>query len=131
VVVSAAVVSAAAMLVVALNPTLAVAIPAFSVIFLTSTALIVTLNATAADLAPADRRAAVLSRYATWADIGSGTGPVVGLPFVTGVGFGWAYGAGAVLMALSAMLYWAVFVRRGNAKAERPDAGAPTGRGDL
>jgi MFS family permease len=104
--------AAAAMTTVALSPTLAVALPAFTVIFLASTALQISLNASAAELAPADRRAAVLSRYATWADVGSGTGPLVGLTMVTQVGFGWAYGAGALLMGVAALLYWSVFVRR-------------------
>jgi MFS family permease len=103
--------AAAAMLMVSLSPTLPMAMVMFSVIFIASTGLVVSLNASAAELAPADRRAMVLSRYATWADIGSGTGPIVGLPLVTTVGFGWTYGAAAALMALGGLLYWAVFVR--------------------
>ena len=53
----------------------------------------------------------VLSRYATWIDIRTGTGATVGLPLVTTAGFGWTYGGAAVLMALAGLLYWAVFVR--------------------
>ena len=59
-----------------------------------------------------DRRAVVLSRYATWADIGSGSGAAIGLPLVAGAGFGLAYGIGAALMTLAGLTYWAVFVRR-------------------
>ena len=54
----------------------------------------------------------VLSRYATWADIGSGIGPIIGLPMVTGLGFGWAYGSGAMLMVVAGVWYWAMVVRR-------------------
>jgi len=101
----------AAMLTVALSPTLPVTMAMFSVIFVGSTALMISLNASAAELAPPERRAMVLSRYATWADIGSGTGPLVGLSLVASVGFGWAYGGGAVLMAAAAIWYWSVFAR--------------------
>ena len=109
-------IAASAMAVVAVSPTLAVALPAFSVIFVASTALMVSLNASAAELAPPERRAAVLSRYATWADVGSGTGPIVGLTLVNEVGFGWAYGSGAVVMGLAGITYWLLFVR---ARAKR------------
>ena len=124
VILTAMAISAAAMLAVALRPTLGMAIPAFSVIFLASTALIVSLNASAAELAPPERRAMILSRYATWADIGSGTGPIIGLPFVTGIGFGWAYGSGAALMAAAAVVYWVVFGRPPN-WATRPVLSGP------
>jgi MFS family permease len=102
----------AAMATVAISPTLAVAIPMYAIIFAAGTALTVSLNASVAELAPPDRRAVTLSRYATWADIGSGTGAAVGLPLVAGAGFGLAYGVAAALMALAAVMYWAVFVRR-------------------
>src|SRR5690606_34497629 len=95
---------------VALNQALPVVLLTFSVIFLTSTALLVSLNASVAELAPPERRATILGRYTTWADVGSGTGPIIGLPLVTGIGFGWAYGAGAAVMAMAALAYWAVFV---------------------
>ena len=42
----------------------------------------------------------------------AGTGPIVGLWTVTNMGFGWAYGTGAALMAAAALLHWAVFVRK-------------------
>ena len=105
-------IAAGAMGVVALSPTLAVAIPTFAVIFTAGTALTISLNASAAEIASAVRRSTVLGRYTTWADIGSGSGPIVGLPLVTSVGFGWTYGAAAVLMVGAATLYWTAFVRR-------------------
>ena len=101
----------AAMVAIALRPTLLVAVPAFSVVFVAGTALTVSLNASIAELAPAERRAAVLSRYATWADVGSGTGPIIGLPLVTTWGFGWAYGGAAALALVAALAYWAMFSR--------------------
>jgi MFS family permease len=104
--------AAAAMLTVSISPTLEVAIPMYAIIFGSGTALTVSLNASVAELAPADRRAVVLSRYATWADIGSGSGAAIGLPLVAATGFGLAYGLGAGLMALAGLTYWAVFVRR-------------------
>ena len=83
--------------------------PAVSVLFLAGTALVVALNASIGGLAPAERRASILSRYATWQDIGSGTGPLLGLFLATRMGFGWTYGGGAAVMAAAALLYaWAV-----------------------
>ena len=104
--------AAGAMAIVAFSPTLAVAIPTFAVIFMSGVALTVALNASAAEIAPAGERALVLGRYTTWADIGSGSGPIVGLPLVTGVGFGWAYGSAAGLLVIAAFVYWAVFIKR-------------------
>ncbi len=104
--------AAMAMLTVAISPTLAVAIPMYAIIFAGGTAITVSLNASVAEQAPADRRATVLSRYATWADIGSGSGAAIGLPLVAGAGFGLAYGIGAAIMALAAVMYWAVFLKR-------------------
>jgi MFS family permease len=104
--------AAMAMLTFAISPTLAVAIPMYAIIFAGGTAITVSLNASVAEQAPADRRATVLSRYATWADIGSGSGAAIGLPLVAGAGFGLAYGIGAAIMALAAVMYWAVFLKR-------------------
>lgn len=101
-----------AMVVVALRPTLPVAFPSFAVVFLSASAIMVTLNASIADQAPLHRRTSVLSRYATWADIGSGTGPIIGLPAVTTLGFGWAYGIAAMIMAVGLAAYAAAFLRR-------------------
>lgn len=104
--------AAIAMTIVAFSPTLAVAFPTFAVIFIAGVALTVALNASAAEVAPPGRRSVILGRYTTWADIGSGSGPIIGLPLVTGVGFGWAYGGASVLMVVAAVMYWATFIRR-------------------
>lgn len=100
------------MITVALWPTLAVAMPAFTCVFFSSTALLVSLNASIADLAPVSRRTAILSRYATWSDIGSGTGPIVALPMVATLGFSWTYGAAAVVTLSALATYLAMFMRR-------------------
>ena len=102
-------VAATAMLAVAVYPNLAVAIPMFGVVFVCGTALTVTLNASIAEMAPRGRRAIILSRYATWTDIGSGTGTIIGLPLVAGLGFGWTYALASALVSGAAIAYWAVF----------------------
>jgi len=105
--------AAVAMAIVAMSPTLAVAIPMFAVVFTAGTALTIALNASAAEIAPPGMRAVILGRYTTWADIGSGSGPIIGLPLVTSAGFGWAYGGASALMMAAAILYWAAFMRSG------------------
>ena len=50
--------------------------------------------------------------YTTWADIGSGTGPIIALPLVTTAGFGWTYGSAAIVIFVAVVMYWAVFARR-------------------
>ncbi len=94
---------------VSVERSLAVVFPAVSALFIAGTALAVSLNASIGELAPPERRASVLSRYATWQDVGSGTGPLVGFHLVTTVGFGWTYGGGAIIMAGAGLLYlWAI-----------------------
>jgi MFS family permease len=103
--------AAVAMAIVAMSPTLAVAIPMFTVVFTAGTALTIALNASAAEIAPPGMRSVILGRYTTWADIGSGSGPIIGLPLVTSAGFGWAYGGASALMVVAAIAYWAAFIR--------------------
>ena len=106
--VSAAIV-AVMLALVSVGRSLAVIFPAVSLLFIAGTALAVSLNASIGELAPPERRASVLSRYATWQDVGSGTGPLVGFHLVTTVGFGWTYGGGAIIMAGAGLLYlWAI-----------------------
>lgn len=98
-----------ALALIAVERSLVVVFPAVSVLFIAGTALVVALNASIGGLAPVERRASVLSRYATWQDVGSGTGPFVGLLLATNVGFGWTYAGGAAIMAAAGLLYaWAV-----------------------
>ena len=102
----------AAFVTLAFDPSMAVIALAFSTVFVGSSALMISLNATVAESAAPERRAMVIARYTTWADIGSGTGPIIGLPLVTMAGFGWIYGSAAVVVLMAAIVYWAVFARR-------------------
>jgi MFS family permease len=90
---------------VALDQSLFVVIPTLGTVFICGTALFVSLNAAIGTLAPPHRRTAILGWYTTWADIGSGTGPVLGFVLITKIGFGWLYGGAALLLALTMSLY--------------------------
>jgi MFS family permease len=120
-----------ALFMVALNQSLLVVIAAFVAAFLANTALHVTLNASVGELAPLGKRAAILSWYTTWADIGSGTGPVLGLPLVTMAGFGWAYGSAAALLVVAALLYAIVFARNPIEAKRSTQPGPHIGHGAL
>ncbi len=96
----------------ALAPPMAVIALMFSVVFVGSSALMISLNASVAESATPERRAMVIGRYTTWADIGSGTGPIIALPLVTTAGFGWTYGSAAIVIFVAVVMYWAVFARR-------------------
>ncbi|MFQ5860159.1 MAG: MFS transporter [Dehalococcoidia bacterium] len=78
---------------------------ALPVLFVASTAMSVTLDAFAGDLAPPERRAQVMGRYATWLDLGSATGPLLGYGVGILIGFSWMYLASALLLLLAAGLY--------------------------
>lgn len=77
--------------------------------FVASTALTVTLSATAGDLAPPERRNAVLSAYATFLDLGSALGPLIGLSFASLAALQGLYGGAAVLLLVAALSFWLVF----------------------
>ncbi|MCY4619814.1 MAG: MFS transporter [Chloroflexi bacterium] len=79
--------------------------------FVASTALTVTLHSTAGDLAPPDRRNAVLSTYATFLDLGSALGPLIGLSFASLAALQGLYGGAAVLLVAAALLFWLAFRR--------------------
>ncbi|MDE2744687.1 MAG: MFS transporter [Chloroflexota bacterium] len=80
--------------------------------FVASTALTVTLHATAGDLAPPDRRNAVLSAYATFLDLGSALGPLIGLSFASLAALQGLYSGAAVLLLVAALSFWLVFRSR-------------------
>ena len=77
--------------------------------FVASTALTVTLHSTAGDLAPPDRRNAVLSTYATFLDLGSALGPLIGLSFASLAALQGLYSGAAVLLLAAALLFWLAF----------------------
>jgi hypothetical protein len=74
--------------------------------FAGSTALRVTIDATAGDLAPAPIRSRVINWYASWTDLGAAMGPFIAYPLAEVVGLAWVYrgGAGFLLLAGAAAL---------------------------
>ena len=70
--------------------------------FVAATALTVGLSATAGDLAPPERRSAVMSSYATFLDLGSAIGPLIGLSFASLATLRGLYGGAAVVLVLAA-----------------------------
>jgi len=79
------------------------------VAFVAATALTVGLSATAGDLAPPERRSAVMSSYATFLDLGSAIGPLIGLSFASLATLRGLYGAAAVVLLLAAILFRTAF----------------------
>ena len=77
--------------------------------FVAATALTVGLSATAGDLAPPERRSAVMSSYATFLDLGSAIGPLIGLSFASLATLRGLYGAAAVVLLLAAVLFRTAF----------------------
>jgi len=74
-------------------------------VFVASTATVVVLDATAGDLAPRGRTAQVMSRYATWRDLGSALGPLVGYGMAVVVGLSWVYGIAAGLLVFGSIVH--------------------------
>lgn len=60
----------------------------------------------ATDLAPPERRAESISRFSLFLYAGFATGPVLGEWLARRHGFGWAWGAAAVLAGTAAVLVW-------------------------
>lgn len=69
-------------------------------LFLAATAVKVTLDALAGDLAPPERRSQTMSTYATWSDLGSAAGPLVGWIIGIGLGLNWMYLGSATALLL-------------------------------
>jgi MFS family permease len=89
----------------ATSPPIGIVVIMVTLAFVSSTALIVLLHARAGDLAPVARRAAVLSVYATFLDLGSALGPLIGLSVGTLGALRWAFVAGAIALLLMAVIY--------------------------
>jgi MFS family permease len=70
-------------------------------LFLAATAVKVTLDALAGDLAPVGRRSQTMSAYATWSDFGSAAGPLVGWIIGIGLGLNWMYLGSATTLVLA------------------------------
>ena len=84
---------------------LAIAIAASLVCFVACAAALVQLQAAAGDLAPPLRRAAVLSTYATFLDLGAAIGPLLGLSWGSLNAVRMMFAASAVTLAIVALLF--------------------------
>jgi MFS family permease len=87
--------------------------------FVAATALTVGLSATAGDLAPPERRSAVMSSYATFLDLGSALGPLIGLGFASLATLRGMYAAAAVVLLIAAVLSQKAFAGVERGQAER------------
>ena len=78
-------------------------------LFFSATAARVTLDALAGDLAPPDRRSQTMSIYATWSDLGSAMGPLVGWIIGIGLGLNWMYLGSASTLLMAGIVFVLVF----------------------
>ena len=69
--------------------------------FISAAAVGASSDALAGDLAPRDRRSTVMSRYATWQDLGSALGPFIGYLALGATSLTWVYAGNACLMGIS------------------------------
>ena len=93
------------LLILAAAPPLGIVLVAVAIAFIASTALVVLLDARAGDLAPPERRSAVMSTYATFLDLGAALGPLVGLSVGTLGALRWAFVAGGLILIVMAISY--------------------------
>lgn len=77
--------------------------------FISAAALGASSDALAGDLAPRERRSTVMSRYATWQDLGSAFGPLVGYLALGVTSLTWVYVGNACLMGVSVAIFAVVF----------------------
>jgi MFS family permease len=78
-------------------------------LFLSATAAKVTLDALAGDLAPPERRSQTMSAYATWSDLGSAAGPLVGWIIGIGLGLNWMYLGSASTLLIVGLVFAVTF----------------------
>ena len=77
--------------------------------FIGAAAMGASTDAIAGDLAPRERRSTVMSRYATWQDLGSAFGPLAAYLALGVMSLTWVYAANACLMAGSVVVFAVVF----------------------
>ncbi len=109
-------VAAAAVMALALAPGALAVAAAAGLLFVAAAGLSATLDAAAGDLAPPEQRAAVMSSYADWADLGAALGPLLALTFAGWPGLRPAYLTGAALLLLATL----AMSRAGRARAAKP-----------
>lgn len=114
--------AAAAMALLGVAPSAAIAAAAAVALFVAATGVSATLDAAAGDLAPAERRAQVMSSYADWTDLGAALGPLLALAFIEQIGLRPVYTLGALLL-VSAAVGVPLSARGGGWERERRRAG--------
>jgi len=75
-------------------------------VFVGMTGTVVALDANAGDIGARERAAQVMSRYATWRDLGSALGPLLGFAAVDVLGLRAMYILAIGLLATSGAVYW-------------------------
>ena len=94
-----------ALLVLAVVRSLTAVIPAVVGMFVAATALTVSLDSAAGDLAARTGDVRVMTRYATWLDLGSALGPVIGLALGTAAALRVVYVGGGAILVSAAILF--------------------------
>ena len=96
---------AALALIVAFDSVVA-AVVGIPLLFIASVGVNATLDASIGETSPDSRRAAVMSRYSTWLDLGAALGPLTGFLIADRIGFQGGFLVGAALLAGA----WALYV---------------------
>jgi MFS family permease len=95
----------AALLVLVFVAPLAAVVPAVVSMFVAATALTVSLDSAAGDVAARTGDVRVMTRYATWLDLGAALGPIIGLALGTLAALRAVYLGGGVILVSAAVLY--------------------------
>lgn len=112
----------AALLVLALARPLTAAVPAVVFMFVAATALTVSLDSAAGDAAARSGDVRVMTRYATWLDLGAALGPIIGLALGTLAALRAVYLGGGVILVSAAVLYLMGQRRVSTAAVDAPSA---------
>ena len=75
------------------------------IVFAATTASKITLDASAGDLSSESDRSEVMSRYATWTDLGAASGPVAGYALLSVLNIQWIYLFSSLLLATGLVFY--------------------------
>jgi MFS family permease len=96
----------------ALQPSLPVVMGIILVMFTAGTALNVSFNAMAGDIAPPGKRSMFLSLFVTCQDLGAAAGPLLGYWIGPAFGLVWLYVCGATVLVVASVLYLMTFASR-------------------
>jgi MFS family permease len=78
------------------------------IVFAATTAGKITLDASAGDLSSESDKSEVMSRYATWTDLGAAAGPIAGYSLLSILNIQWIYLFSSLLVASGLLFYTAV-----------------------